>query len=61
MLKKYKVSYVSDLRGRYSPIKPLIRLGGDWLKEQGFDIGTHFDAVVEHGKIILTVRENNER
>jgi len=54
MIKKYTVSYLSDCRARYAPLRPFIRMSGKWLEEAGLPIGTKLNAHIEHGKITLT-------
>lgn len=45
-----KVSYISRSN---SPVKPYIRLQGDWLIDAGFEIGSLFIAEIEENKITL--------
>jgi len=54
MTKKYTVSYLSDCRVKYAPLRPFIRMSGKWLEEAGMPIGTKLNAEIEDGKIILT-------
>ena len=46
-------SRADAMRWHAAPVKPYIRLRGQWLRRLGFEIGTRIEVEAEPGRLVL--------
>ncbi|HHR5900365.1 TPA: SymE family type I addiction module toxin [Providencia alcalifaciens] len=53
--RQYAVDYLPN-RGKPNP-RPQLTISGKWLKDLGFEVGTHFTPTREAGQLIIRLAE----
>ncbi|EPL6456638.1 SymE family type I addiction module toxin [Providencia rettgeri] len=53
--RQYTVGYLPN-RGKPNP-SPQLTLGGKWLNELGFEVGSHYTLIRQAGQLIIWLAE----
>ncbi|MGG4665616.1 SymE family type I addiction module toxin [Providencia vermicola] len=53
--RRYSVSYLPN-NGKPNP-SPQLTISGNWLKERGFEVGTHYTLTRQAGQLIIQLAE----